>query len=1294
MAIFTYGATAGQPGIDMFEPHFPKPELAISSIQTSSAYTLTYDSDSSDEFAGTGLTYGDDGALTGGIVTRWTHIEEGQIRWQITGLSLPATTLDYDVWTHLVIEMLLGNDTVQGTSGDDNLSGGEGNDTVSGNAGHDYLEGGWGNDTLSGGGGNDVLDAGPGTDTLKGGSGDDTYMVNVVQVGNVGKLEDSFSELANEGVDTLKLQSDWLSPLTATVTLAANFENLDATNVGGVGVKLNLIGNALGNEIHGAYGVNVIDGGAGNDKLYGDNGEHDDTLIGGAGDDELHGGVWVTNDTLIGGAGADKLYGGDGNDLYKMDQSDTVIEETGYGIDTVEMTVSLKNSTFDLLLSPDFWNIEIFKLIGNIGATVIGDDNQNTIIGGAGADTLDGGLNDDILNGGGGADVLRGGWGIDTYYLDNVNDIVEEENDGEADDSDTVVANYLISKFITGVENYTYTGTAAWTFTGNDEGNVLTGGSGADVLKGGAGYDELFGGAGADVLDGGDLHDLLVGGLGNDIYYRGEDGIYDQIIELANEGIDTVYTWFSTNLTDPDWQNIENVKVLAGAEVAELHGNAASNVLDASASATRVYLEGAGGNDILTGSAFDDELRGQEGIDILKGGKGNDIYLAEAVQVGTGSTAKLVDTITELAGEGTDTLYIEELAPLDLDKTFTFSLGANLENLYFASAIVQLNVIANAEANEITANMRDNVLDGGAGNDVLYGDYGNDTLIGGLGNDELYGGGQNDILIGGLGADKLVGGEGDDVFRADDKGDTIVEIDGEGEDTVEMTASVAGKSFDLAQYGAVEHFALMGSLASNVTGNDADNRITGNAAVNALTGGKGNDLLLGNAGNDVLDGGDGNDLFDGGAGIDKMSGGDGDDIYIVDNIGDKAIEVGVDGEDLVRASVTYILDANIEDLELTGKAAINATGNSLDNTLAGNEAANILDGMWGADTMVGGKGNDTYLVDDVDDSVVEVLNEGKDLVKSTLSYVLGANVENLILLGDKSAHIDGTGNELANSITGNDGNNRLDGSAGNDILTGGKGDDTYVVDSIGDKVVEALANATGGIDTVESSITFSLATLANVDHLTLTGSAHINGTGNTLANTIAGNDGNNTLDGGAGNDTLTGGKGDDTLVGGLGDDKLEGGEGADVLQGGAGNDHLHVVDLSIAQVDGGAGTDRLHFDLSGNIDLGDFDGNPSTTQLGKIVGIEVLDFDNGAANAVTLHLTDLLDMNVKNNNVDGVAILDNVLKIDGDNDDTLTLSAVDGWGASPDTTTLAGYAIYTAQNVKIAIDQDIDVTVA
>jgi Ca2+-binding RTX toxin-like protein len=183
--------------------------------------------------------------------------------------------------------------------------------------------------------------------------------------------------------------------------------------------------------------------------------------------------------------------------------------------------------------------------------------------------------------------------------------------------------------------------------------------------------------------------------------------------------------------------------------------------------------------------------------------------------------------------------------------------------------------------------------------------------------------------------------------------------------------------------------------------------------------------------------------------------------------------------------------------------------------------------------MRGGTGNDTYVVAQTGDVVTEYANEGTDTVRSSITYTLGSNVENLTLTGTSA--LNGTGNSLNNVLTGNSGNN---------TLTGGAGDDTYVIGS-GDTVVES---AGAGTDTVQSSITYTLG--SNVENLALTGSSALNGTGNSLNNVLTGNSGANVLTGAAGNDTLRGTQGTDTLAGGTGNDtyQFDRGDGQDTVQ--------------------------------------------------------------------------------------------------------------------------------------------------
>jgi Ca2+-binding RTX toxin-like protein len=185
--------------------------------------------------------------------------------------------------------------------------------------------------------------------------------------------------------------------------------------------------------------------------------------------------------------------------------------------------------------------------------------------------------------------------------------------------------------------------------------------------------------------------------------------------------------------------------------------------------------------------------------------------------------------------------------------------------------------------------------------------------------------------------------------------------------------------------------------------------------------------------------------------------------------------------------------------------------------------------------MFGANGNDTYFVDDVGDITVEgSALGGVDTVISTVSRNLNANFENLTLIGTAAIGYGNvlnnvmTGNASANSLYGFDGADTLDGGAGADAMFGANGDDTYVVDDAGD--VTSEVSALGGVDTVQSSVTRNLT--ANLENLSLTGGANVDGAGNALANTITGNTGANTLYGLDGADRLDGGLGADTLQGG------------------------------------------------------------------------------------------------------------------------------------------------------------------
>ena len=294
-----------------------------------------------------------------------------------------------------------------------------------------------------------------------------------------------------------------------------------------------------------------------------------------------------------------------------------------------------------------------------------------------------------------------------------------------------------------------------------------------------------------------------------------------------------------------------------------------------------------------------------------------------------------------------------------------------------------------------------------------------------------------------------------------------------------------------------------------INGDNQDNVLNGTNLADTINGLDGNDVLVGLAGNDILNGGlgddelfgqAGNDRLNGGAGADTMNGGAGNDVYIVDTAGDVVTEIANGGTDRIESSISFSLNVSgrfdVENLTLTGTAA-NGFGNALNNTLIGNNAANNLSGRDGNDSLFGMGGDDV--------------------------------------------------------LSGGTGSDSLNGGTGADTMSGEAGNDSYVVDNAGDAVIEAPSS---GLDTILSSLTLSLnvAALVNVENLTLTGAAPLNGTGNGSANTLVGNNADNVLDrarrersdpGLGGNDSLDGGTGNDLLNGGAGSDSIITGSGTD-----------------------------------------------------------------------------------------------------------------------------------------------------
>ena len=486
-------------------------------------------------------------------------------------------------------------------------------------------------------------------------------------------------------------------------------------------------------------------------------------------------------------------------------------------------------------------------------------------------------------------------------------------------------------------------------------------------------------------------------------------------------------------------------------------------------------------------------------------------------------------------------------------------------------------------------------------------------------NDKIFGLGGNDTLDGKKGADTLKGGKGNDLYKVDNVGDKVIESAGQGTDTVQSTVSFA--------LGAnVENLTLMGLAAINGTGNELANTIIGNAANNVLKGGAGGDVFIGGGGVDTVSYEDsaagvvasflnpldntGIAIGDTYSGIAILTGSNnaasGDTLVASDAFG--ATLNGLGGNDILfgRAGADTLNGGDGND-QLNGGGDDDAlNGGDGNDSMFGEVGADVLDGGQGndsltggedalTDTLRGGTGNDTYVIGELDDIIIELAGGGTDTVQSSITYLLGSELENLVLTG--FSQINGTGNDLNNTITGNTDDNILNGGEGADTLNGGAGDDVLLISADGTGLVDTdTLNGEGDIDT----LSFELGAAGAFGGLTLTFALGAGGSGSFLGGLsyfladaaytgIENITGRNVASVG---DVLTGNSANNVINGLAGNDKLSSGSGlVDVLNGGDGNDTLLV---SIANtggdqdfLNGGNDSDTLSFELGLNGIFGD-----------------------------------------------------------------------------------------------------------
>ena len=858
-------------------------------------------------------------------------------------------------------------------------TGGAGNDTliniedVFGSAYNDKLTGdanansiyGWnGNDLLIGGNGSDYLDGGAGNDTLKGGQGDD------ILIGDNGNdhLDGGPSSKGDRADYSFASSAVVVNLLTGTATGGAGNDTL--TNI---------------EDITGSSYNDMLTGDANPNRLYGLDGN--DALYGNAGDDYLDG-----------GDGNNQLFGGDGNDWLNSSGSGK-----GMGNDTLDGGKGQDAAHFEAATSAVIVNLQTGTATGGAGSDTLisieditgssyndaltGDANPNRLYGSAGNDVLYGNVGDDYLDGGDGNNQLFGGDGNDWLNSSGSgksmgNDILDG---GKGQDAAHFEA--ATSAVIVNLQTGTATGGAGSDvlisiedITGSSYDDVITGDANPNYLYGAAGNDVIYGGAGDDHIDGNEGDNQLFGGNGNDWLSssNGGKGMGNDILD-GGRGQDAAHFEAATSAVIV---NLQTGTAPGGAgsdfliSIEDITGSSYDDVIIGDANPN--YLYGAAGNDVIYGDTGDDYLDGNEGDNQLFGGDGND-WLSSS-NGGKGMGNDILD-----GGKDQDAAHFETATSAVIVnlQTGTATGGAGndtliaIEDVY--GSFYDDSLTGDANRNQLFGMEGDDILDGGEGDDILDGgasskngdraDYttaagavivnllsgmaagaaGDDTLIdienakGSAFDDILIGNAEMNLLDGGSGNDTMEGDSGDDGYVVDNAGDMVIEPFNAGIDYVNSNIT-----YTLPLN--VENLTLTGDSTINGTGNGLANFIMGNSAANHLAGGSGNDTLYGM---------EGNDLLIGGIGADQMAGGIGNDNYIVDDSNDLVTENNGEGIDTVKSSVTYTLPRNVENLMLTGAAAIDGTGNKQNNSITGNTADNILKGAAGNDILDGDTGNNT-----------------------------------------------------------------------------------------------------------------------------------------------------------------------------------------------------------------------------------------------------------------------------------------------------------------------------------------------
>jgi len=1039
-------------------------------------------------------------------------------------------------WTHggdgndtIILSFSYYSFQVTGDAGDDEIIGSYGSETIDGNEGNDTLDGGDGDDFLTGGAGADLLTGGSGNDRFVYSVGDGDDHITDIAPGDVVEVHGyaAVQSMILLGGDVLVVFADGDQITFSNADIATVEDALllvDAPQPLGTEGDDTLTGQSSNDVIDGLGGNDSIDGRGGDDILVGAGGA--DTLIGGDGNDTLYScditgpysfpyygnpftppllDTGTEVDTLIGGAGYDTLFAGYGDNVDGGDDIDNLFisfqgasegivfdfqlgtQVIGGGTITgIEDVSWVEGSNFD-----DYINV---LGSGYASTVVFGMGGNDQLVAGYYTSVLDGGDGNDVVDGrdsqylqlaegGAGDDIIytnmspntiaNGGAGNDTIFSAN------ETHGG--DGNDTIVL------------GFSYYGINATGDAGDDviQGNTgnetITGGSGNDTVSGGGGYDRF-------IYTAGDGQDIITDFTGDDVV---QVVGYESIQSIAQVGSDVVLVFGEGDQIT--FQNSDVATVQAGLQLPL---------------PTDDFIFGGPGDQVLNGYGGNDILAGGDGADMVNGGSGDDDLFSgdpdsywywtqpdagidhDVVNGGTGNDRLTIGYGDDAdGGDGTDSLRLSfggatEGVTFDTGafvpgQTFTVGGGTiqNMEVLQYVAGSDFADYLTIAAQNDpITVDGRGGddwftilggtgaTIHGGGDNDRIDVYGGNATIFGDDGYDNILVWGGTVTAFGGSGDDNFVSGTGADVFYGDD-----------GRDWVSYLRSSTGVTVNLST-GATPDGDQLYSI-ENVDGSKFADRLTGDWQSN---------YLAGRDGNDTLEGLDGDDVLDGGAGNDTMRGGSGNDLYFIDSNHDVVSEMANEGVDTVVTLISYTLDKNVENAQVLGSAAINLIGNTLDNSLTGNEAANVLnggagndflDGQGGVDTMNGGTGNDIYVVDNAGDKIAEGTNEGFDEVVALTSYALAAKVQVEVMSISSNSAVNLTGNEYAQTMSGNeydnilsglggndyingwDGNDTLKGGAGNDYLIGGWGADNFVFEAKpGNDVIEDFQSGVDKID--------------------------------------------------------------------------------------------------------------------------------------------------------------------------------------------------------------------------------------